>query len=35
MDVALKGRFAEKIMGKEQAGAKCLSNFTAAARVVT
>jgi hypothetical protein len=35
MRAAAKSRFAENIMRKEQAGAKCLSNFTAAARVVT
>ena len=30
-----KKPFSEKIMRKEQAEAKCLSNFTAAARIVT
>jgi hypothetical protein len=35
MPAAAKSRFAEKILRKEHAGAKCLSNFTAAARIVT
>jgi hypothetical protein len=35
MHAATKSYFAEKIMRKEQARAKCLSNFTSAARIVT
>jgi hypothetical protein len=35
MRAAAKSRLVEKIMRKEQAGAKCSSNFTSAARIVT
>jgi hypothetical protein len=35
MHAAAKSRFVEKIVRKEQAGAKCSSHFASAARIVT